>query len=179
MAALPSNTTDRLRLHYNGPKGTHTMMLRAPDGETEAGLVEDAQNLVTLMVLAQFQGTVWDTADYAPAGSDVFLPEAGWTPITSASGINPSAGQAPSTFVEFGGRSAGGRRVKLYLFETFFQYTDDMRYQSGESAILDDIVDQLNDAGSEICAIDGLATTWYSYVNVGQNDYITHRARRS
>jgi hypothetical protein len=155
------------------------MLFRAPDAESESGLVADATAVINLMTLAQFDGTTWSTADFAEAGSDIFLPASGWTPIVGDSGINPSAGQAPSTFVEFGGRSAGGHRVKLYLFETFFQYTDDMRYEAGESAILDDIIAQLNDPLSEICAIDGLATTWYSYANVGQNDYITHRARRS
>lgn len=179
MAPLPVNGTDRLKVTYSGPFGTHTMMFRAPDGETHAGLVEDVQALVPLMAAAQYDGTIWGTAEYSVSGSDIFLPESDWVAVTSDSGINPSGISAPSAFLEFGGRSAGGRRVKFYLFETFFAPSEDMKVDGGESVIVDTIIGQLNDDGSEICAIDGLVTTYYSYANLGQNDYLTHRARRS
>jgi hypothetical protein len=179
MAALPLNTTARLKVQYTGPYGSHTMVFRAPEGESEGGLVDDAHALAVLMAECQYDNVVWGPAEFAEAGSDLFFPEAGWVTVNGESGIAPGTSDAPSTFLNFGGRSAGGRRVKLYLFETFFDETADMKYDAGESALLDAVVAQLNDPLSEICAIDGLVTTWYTYVNVGQNDYITHRARRS
>ena len=179
MAPLPVNGTDRLKCTYSGPFGTHTMVFRAPDGETHAGLLADVQALVPFLAACQYDGTVWGTAEYSASGSDIFLPEVDWIAITSDSGVNPAGTNGPSAFLEFGGRSAGGRRVKFYLFETFFSPNDKMKIEQGQSTLVDDVVGQLNDDGSEICAIDGLVTTYYTYANVGQNDYITHRARRS
>src|SRR4029453_12185032 len=171
MAALPLNTTARLKCPSSGPFGTHTMIFRAPDGESHAGLVEDARNVISAMANCQFDGTVWGTAEYSVSGSDLFFPESDWEPIESESGINPGANSGPSTFLEFGGRSAGGRRVKFYLFETFFQEDEDMKYEAGDSALVDEVITQLGRPESEICAIDGLVTTYYTYANIGQNDY--------
>ena len=179
MAPLPSNTTDRLKCHYTGPLGSHDALFRAPEGESTAGLIEDARTAITAIVEAQYDGTAWDGAEFSAAGSDLFFPVPDWDPIISDTGVNPGANSGAARFIQFGGRSSGGRRVKLYIYETTADNTGDYRFAPGESASVDAIIAALGGESSELCAIDGLTTTWYTYANVGENDHAVHKARRS
>lgn len=179
MAPVPPNTTMRLRVHYTGPFDSHTMLFHAQTGITVADFVGDVQDIVDQLVNIQYNGTVWATAELAAAGSPLFFPEASWTPITSGSGFNPAVGSGPSTFIQFGGRGLNnGVRVKLYAFETYLLPTNNMRYTAGENAAVDAVVTELLDANNNVGAIDGDVVGWYNYANSGQNDFITHRARR-
>ena len=54
-----------------------------------------------------------------------------------------------------------------------------MRLSSAENADVSAIVSAIIAANEQVGAIDGSAITPYAYANVGQNDYITHKARRS
>lgn len=179
MAPVPPNTTMRLRAHYTGPFDSHTMLFHATTGLSEADFIGDVQDIIDQMANCQYNGTVWDTAELAAAGSNLFFPVATWTPITSGSAINPVTGSGPSTFIQWGGRGLNdGVRVKLYLFETYLLPTDNMRYTPGENAAVDAVVTELQSADNNVGAIDGDTVGWYNYANSGQNDFITHRARR-
>lgn len=177
MAPLADNLTLRLKVKYTGPFNAHDMLFRAPAVVTVAGLVSAAQLLIAKFIETQWTGTTWTDPQVSAVGSNLFFPVAGWTPITAGGAINPSASSSPGKFLEFGGRSSGGRRVKYYLFETFFGDIQDMRYNRGDATETDDILDALQ-SGSNFCtALDGLATTYYDYANVKDNDFLTHKAR--
>lgn len=180
MAPVDPTTTKRIRAHYTGPFGSHTMLFHATTGLSDADFLGDVQDVVELLANIQYDGTVWDTAESAAAGSALFFPLATWTPITSGSAIGTTGHIGASTFIQFGGRTlTSGVRTKLYLFETYLPASDNMKYTPGENAGVDAVITELQSADSNLGAIDGDIVGWYSYANGGQNDFITHRARRS
>jgi len=180
MPPVDPTTTMRIKAQYSGPLGTHKMLFHAQDGIDRAEFLGDVQDFVDLAAALQYDGTVWDSAEFADAGSALFFPMPEWAPITSTSGIDPAVASSPSTFLQWGGRTTGaGVRVKLYLFETYAGPTQNMKYLPGLSAAVDAVTTELQSEDNNIGAIDGGVVIWYSYANVGQNDYLTHRARRS
>src|SRR3569623_185473 len=180
MAPINPTTTMRIRAHYVGPLGSHTMLFHAQDGIDRAEFIGDVQDAIDQMVARQYGTTSWNTAEFADAGESLFFPMDEWTPIASASGISPGTGSPPSAFLQFGGRTTGfGVRVKLYLFETYLAPTQNMRYTAGEAAVVDSVITELRSVDNNIGAINGGAVVWYTYANTGQNDYLTHKARRT
>jgi hypothetical protein len=178
MPPVPPSTTTRYKVGYSGPFHSHHMLFHGEPTDTAATLAAKAAAVLAPMALLCFNGVVFNTAQFAAAGSPFFFPDGSWTPITSASGINPSAASNPGQFLEFGGRApADGVRVKLYQFETFFGNSADMRYNRGESAAVDAALNALQAFGLNLATISGSIPTWYDYANVKANDYYTHRAR--
>jgi hypothetical protein len=68
--------------------------------------------------------------------------------------------------------------VKLYLFETVEKGNEDMRLLRADSADVDAVLDVLDAFENTISTISGQVPVWYQYANLGQNDYLTHKARR-
>ena len=180
MTPTPPNTVARLKVHYHGPFGIHTMLFHARTGMGDIDFGTAVHNIVIAMVGATWNGTVFDRAEFAAAGSNIFVPDPSWAPVARLSATNPPATAAPSHFAHFGGRSpTTGKRAKWYLFEDTLGDTADMRLSSAENADVSAIVSAIIAANEQVGAIDGSAITPYAYANVGQNDYITHKARRS
>jgi len=179
MAPVPPLTTNRYKVTYTGPFGTHTMLFHGISTSTQSELRGDVTEVVNDLSGMTWNGTSFFKAEYALAGSPLFFNDPDWTAVTRTSATNPTATDAPSHFVEFGGRTLiGGVRVKLYLFESTLRDNADMRYSVADDADVAAIVDTLNDESTSIAAINGNRATWYNYANVGQNDYLTHKARR-
>lgn len=177
MAPADPTATMRLKVKYNGPFGTHTLLLHAKDGVSSTTFIADAIALLNQLAKLLYSTAAFTDALLALAGSDIFNAIT-FSGIASTGPTVPDINSSPSTFIQFGGRSTDGKRVKLYLFESGFLPRADMRYQAGENADLDDTVALLNDPSSSIATITGENPIWYNYVNVGQNDYLTHKARR-
>jgi len=180
MAPTDPNTTARLKVHYHGPFGAHTMLFHAQTGEGDATFRTDVLNVILAMSGACWNGTTFDRAEFAAAGSSIFSEDPGWSVVTRTSATNPAASDAPSHFAQFGGRSpTTGKRAKWYLFEDTLRDTSDMRFSVGENADVLAIVEAIEAGAATIGAIDGSPIGVYQYANVGQNDYLTHRARRT
>lgn len=178
MAPLPQNGTPRLRCHYEGPFGQHVMLFRGPNGGTTTDLAISARVVIFQMTDLQYNDTQWGSAEAADEGSDLFFPVSGWTPLTSVSGANPGANNGIARFLEFGGRSSGGRRAKFYLFEVAQQEDADYKVPYGSVTPIDQVIDAFNDEDTELAAIDGNLIVAYPYANIGDNDYWVHKARR-
>lgn len=176
MAPVNPNTALRLKAHYSGPLGTHTMLFHGLPGTTPVVMADAVRAIIQDLTTLQWNGTSWDSAQVAAAGSNFFFPIS-WTPITVASVLNPQANDTVGEYLEFGGRSTTGRRTKIYLFEQVLGITPDMRYSTTENEGVNDIIAALN-SNEAIGAIDGTAVTWYGYANYGINDYWQKRARR-
>jgi len=178
MAPVDPTTTSRCRVHYSGPFGNHTMLFHGRTGVGEAALVSSVRNVIDLFAPLMFDGASFGSAEFAAAGSNLFFATT-WASIDSTGPENPVINNAPSLFIEFGARGdSDGVRAKLYLFESGFLPRADMRYQAGENADLDAAIAELQSQDSVIGNIAGTHVIWYSYVNVGENDYLTHKARR-
>ena len=179
MAPTDPNTAPRMRVKYTGPFGTHVQLLHGNLGTTAADLAGDIADYIDQVVAVQFNDVVWDTAEFADEGSPLFFPYGAWTPINGTSGENPGPGNGPSAFIQFGGRdSSSGTRVKLYVFETFVLPNDAMRIPSADSPQVAGVIDELNSVDNNIANIAGRTPIWYQYANLGENDYLTHKARR-
>lgn len=178
MAPINPTTTLRIRAHYSGPYGDHTMLFHGIAGATLTELVSDVADFASLVGPLQFQGTSWSTAEYANPGSTLFLPVPGWVAINDSSTNDAGPNDSPSRFLNWVGRDTSvGTRVKLYLFETYATAKSDMRWNAGESTAVDAVTDLLNNEASKIGNIAGRIPVWNDYANVGENDYLTHKAR--
>jgi hypothetical protein len=156
------------------------MLFHAQTGEGDATFRTDVLNVILAMSGMCWNGTTFDSAEFAAAGSNIFSLDPGWSVVTRTSSTNPAATDAPSHFVQFGGRSPStGKRVKYYLFEDATRDTADMRFSIAENADVAAVVDAIEAGAATIGAIDGTPITVYQYANVGQNDFLTHKARRS
>lgn len=155
------------------------MLFHGKTGTTLSELVADVTDVITAMNALQWESTTWPTAEWAAAGSGIFLPVSGWTAIDDASTNTPTTDSSPSRFLNWCGRDTTvGTRVKLYLFETYASPKQDMRWNAGESTQIDAVTDLLNDEASHIGNVAGRIPVWNDYANVGENDYLTHKARR-
>lgn len=178
MPPTPPATTIRYKVHYTGPFNSHTMLFHGILGADPIVLRNAVRNVAIAMSGAQWNTTTWHAAEVALAGNTFFTADVGWTAVTRTSATNPSASSAPSHFANFGGRSpTTGKRVKFYLFEDTLGDTEDMRFSGPENADVAAIVNELISEDTVIGAIDGTDVVWYNYANVGQNDFLTHKAR--
>lgn len=180
MAPTPPNTALRMKIHYTGFFGTHVMLFHGKTGTTLATLAASVHNIVNLMKDACWDQTTFNTAEYSEPGSSIFLPYAPWVPVTTGSEYAPQSTDSPSAFVQFGGRSMStGKRAKWYLFNTRIRDNSKMRVRLGANGAVDGVIAALDIESGVIAAIDGTTLGIYAYANVGQNDYLTHKARRS
>jgi hypothetical protein len=155
------------------------MLFHGGEGDDAAALREMVADVIQPLSGMCWNGTTFNVAEFAAAGSNLFFLDGVWTPITRTSATNPGANDTPSQFVQFGGRSpVDGTRVKLYLFETVEKGNEDMRLLRADSADVDAVLDVLDAFENTISTISGQVPVWYQYANLGQNDYLTHKARR-
>lgn len=176
MAPLPSSNTFRIRAHYTGPFGSHTMTFRFANGTTPAASLAVVQDVAQALATLQYESTVWDSADYAVEGSDVFNPLPGWTPIVPGVAGAPDLNDDPGRFLNFVGRSSDGRKIRLYLFEERYKTRNDMRYPAGAIPAITAALAELA-SHPELVTIGGLPIVWKSYANIGSNDHLVQKAR--
>jgi hypothetical protein len=160
---LPSNTA-RFRIFYTQLSHQHSFQMRSEQSPSAIGTLVDA-------FLTELTGSVAslsiDTVTWAPEGSDIFNPVT--TGIESNTyGISGHPASDVATFWGWVGRTAGARRVRIYVFGVGGMGAD-YRYSASESAALDAARDVLADAGSDLMAIDGLTPVWKNYTNAGVN----------
>jgi len=181
MAPTPPYTVDRIRVHYTGPFGAHTQLYHRVAGS----LSQEAFVLAVRAVVGNMSQLMWnavsfDTAEYAEASSGAYFPLEDWVAIPGGSGDDPTSASTPSAFLNWTGRgiTLPPHRASLYLFEVQYQGAQDMRLQAGENAGADSVWAALRTNRFEIGNVAGQPLAWHNYTNVGQNDYLTHRARR-
>lgn len=178
MAPLPSDNTTRYRVTYTGPFGTHTMLFHGAFEDTAETLRPMVADVIEAMKTACWGGTVFSTGEFALKDSHLFFLDAGWTPITTSGSAAPGTTDSPSQFMQYGGRDNPlGVRVKLYLFEVIYRGNAKMRLGYADTSDVSNVLDVLNSFDNTISTLSGDIPTWYNYANLGQNDYLTHKAR--
>jgi hypothetical protein len=166
MAALPPSNTPRFKFHYTVGLYSHTTELRTPVSPTVAGLV---MNNVWTALGPLVYTTVLDFVEFAASGSNVFNPvTTTYEGATYGTGVG-GVGSVPS-YLNFIGRSTGGRRNRIMIFGTK-AFGDNFRYSAGEDANIDAALAAFNSSASNIYAIDGLPTVFKTYVNAGVHSH--------
>jgi len=175
MAPLPENNTPRLKLTYQNAVTAHDVIFRmvadTDVDELESTLSTLLPGLDSLLHFAEITAV-----QFAADGSDFFFPRPTSLLLGATFGVDPATLDTNARFLQFGGRSTGGRRTKAY----FFGYKGPIsayRVTSAESTAVADAVAAFNDNAILFTAIDGLQTTWYPYANTKENDHWVHRAR--
>lgn len=177
MAPIPSNNTAVLFVDYQTCGEDHTVQCRFDAPST----VDDAMAAVaavwgamdSLLYLCTVTG-----ARVRANGSNITLPVAWPEAATFGSGAGPH--QASAYYVDFIGRSPGGRRVRMGFFGAQANadaIAEDFRLSSTDSGVVGDAVDILNSADGTCLAVDGLQPIWYPYADIGTNAYWRNRIR--
>jgi hypothetical protein len=81
-------------------------------------------------------------------------------------------------FVSFIGRSTGGRRSRIFVFNTALGPDNDYRSASGQNATITAAISALQALAPSLVAVDDFPVIWKTYANQGYNAYY-QRKRRS
>jgi hypothetical protein len=172
MAPLPPSNTPRFKIHYTNVNQAHVMDVRW--GGSPSALSAAFTGILTGLS-AQFAGSVVDLVEFAASGSNIFNSVvSGLEGFTWGSGAGSLTDR--TTYINFIGRSTGGRRVRLAIFGAL-GISSNFRYTAGELASIDGAIAVLNDPGQPFQAIDGLKPIWKSYANAGYNAYWQKQVR--
>jgi len=166
MAPLPPESTPRFRVHYTTIGKQHSFEIRSHDSPSFIGgfLTSFLGALDPVMYASSI-----DFVDFAADGSNVFNPvTTGAESLTWGTGAGTTA-SIPS-YVNFIGRTSGGRRVRLAVFGLGVDAVD-YRFLNTENADIDAARAVLVSAGALLRGIDDLTPIWKTYVNAGVNAY--------
>lgn len=165
MAPLPPNNTPRFQFEYTVNGESHDFQIRANASPVAVGSLVDVW--LTALSPALFLVTL-NLVSFAADGTDIFLPvTTGIEGNTYGTGDESDDVQR-AWYINFIGRSAGGRRWRLAMFG-IRELSADFRFLPAENADVADAITALQGASPDLLAIDGLAVTVYNYANAGVN----------
>jgi hypothetical protein len=178
MADYLATNTPRLRMTQTGPRGTHKMQFRVVPGTTSAAALTAVTPVIEAMLPLMTQGCSWAAAEWAPEGSDVFLP-IDFTPINRApTGIDVVNTYPYGMYVNWIGRSSAGSRASFYLFNVDRDYmTANNRLTPAENANVGTVITVFAANSDVLCAIDQQPFTLKNYANTGINDEVAKKSR--
>lgn len=175
MAPLNPNNTGRYFVDYTVGIHEHTAMVRANAALSPASFGTQINNLLTALTPVLFALTIVRIR-WAASGSNVSNPVASGIEGSVYGGSAPANNDYPK-FLDFVGRSTGGRRVR----NTWFGYKgglDDFRVTTAESTAIAAALPNITGGANSWLSIDGLKPVWYNYVDVGYNAYWQRAVRQ-
>lgn len=164
MAPLPPNNTARYKVFYTVSGHQHVMDIRSLASPASFGA--DVGGLLGTLSPMTYAITI-DQVQFAASGSNVFNPVTSGIEGNVYGSGSGTVGETPY-YINFVGRSTGGRRVRLAVFGQK-ALGGDYRYIAGENANIDAAVAVLQDPANSFKAIDGLKPIWKNYANAGVN----------
>lgn len=173
MAPLPPENTERYTVFYTTGGNQHTTQVRTDSMSpstfgTFFGAIMDALD-------PNLFATVIDVVTFAASGSTINNPvTSGIEGATFGTG-SPTILEEPN-YVDFVGRSTGGRRVRMTVFG-ISDLGGNFRVSAGEFGSVDTVVALLNAEPAAGFAIDGIKAIWKSYANTGLNSYWQRKQR--
>ena len=181
MAPLPANNTRVHFFRYFTGRVSHFFQVRSVGSASNETVFDAVQEF--LDGLAPWLPEEWllEGVSVRQAGADISLPLALPAGLAAFRGDDTSPeGEAsePKEF-NFVGRTAGGRRVELSVYGVQLPFVPSYRYPATGSGVpLSAAYDALISNTGVFIGIDGLAASWYPYINVNNNSYWEARARR-
>lgn len=165
MAPLAPTNTARYKVFYTTCGHDHTFQVRTVSVSPSA-LGTYVDNFLTA-ISAQLFSLVVTEVQFAGTGSDIFNSvTSGIEGNTYGGGGAPELGTA--WYLDFIGRSSGGRRVRLAVFGTQ-ALGGNYRYSAAEDSDVDAGIAVLNAATNTFMSIDGVKPIWKAYANAGVN----------
>src|SRR5690348_1317394 len=164
MSVLPPDSTPRYKIFYTGGLNDHDFQIRSHISPSDLGILVD--NFLTALAPRMHLITV-NQVQFAPSGSNIFNPV-----TTTIEGNTYSSGaaitQEAPNYIDFIGRSTGGKRTRITLFGVCGLGTD-FRWAAGEDSAVDAAIAVLVAVGGDIRCIDDIAPLWKPYANAGVN----------
>lgn len=175
MAPLPSNSTAVLFVDYETSGEEHTLQIRFTGAATAVTAMDKADAFLTALTGNFMLITILGARQRA-AASNVTLPIT-WTGAATYGSVVGTHSQS-AWYVDFIGRSVGGRRVRLSLFGCEeMQDLASFDYRLPATGPWLAALDALRVSDETAVAIDGEEAIWYDYVNIGVNAYWRNRIR--
>lgn len=169
MAPLNPNNTERWFLDYTTCGEEHTLLMRAGLPITAADATAALDTFLDAFGTTIQQLTV-NGLRRSLAGQNISLPQPWTGAATYGSGVGGHA--VTAQYVDFVGRSTGGRRVRVAVFGYTTPVTNnDYRITEAEQAAIGEVLDFLNSTEGVFVAIDGNGVLWQQYANTGFNAY--------
>jgi len=169
MAPLPPESTKRFYYNYANATNPHTFVFRVPDDATTAGT--DALVATILGAIGgSFPLSTITSVEVSATGSNARFPIAS-DRIGDSFGSGVGSVEQDAIGIGFVGRSSGGHRARLFLFDWGGGFSSNYRIAFAESTAVATVIDALNGATGVIEGIDGLEVTWKAYANVKPNDH--------
>lgn len=178
MADYVASNTKRLKVLYTGPRGSHHMVFRFPEVQSEVTMIGQARAVCASFGAFTLEGTQFESAEVAHEGSEVFLPVTWGAPVPSTSATGVTAQDEYGRYLNIIGRTTGGSRVAFYLFNAHKGIaTANNRLTSAENPNLTTIFDAFTTEGINMVGIDQNPFVLKSYANTGINDAVAKKSR--
>ena len=174
MAPLPPNNTGRYFFDYSVGSIEHTGMIRANAVVSPAAMGTQIDNLMNALAPGLFV-TTFVRLRWAPSGSNITTPVTSGFEGTTWGAGTPTADDIPS-FLDFVGRSVGGRRCRFALFTHKFGLSG-YRITTGENTTIALALPNIQLGANSWLAIDNTKPVWYPYVDTGFNAYWQREVR--
>lgn len=175
MAPLPSNTTAVLFVDYSTGSENHTLQVRYGTGGSTAGAMDFVDAFLTALDDTIFTMTIL-AARVRDIGTNVTYPVT-WTGA-STYGAGVAAHDQSAWYIDFVGRSIGGRRVRLAVFgAAAVSDSAGHDYRLPATGNIADALTQIELSSDFPVAIDGDPAGWHQYANMGVNAYWRNRIR--
>jgi len=154
MAPLPTSNTSRLLVDYrvNGVD-RHTAMFRFGLGTTPSEAVDKVGGALTELDDAFYTDTIFESARWAEAGSDVSFPVT-WTPFNGATAAGSRPVDFRARFLSFVGRSITGRNWHLSLFGVTLNVDADFIILDSDAPLVASVRDALLSSPEPVVCID-------------------------
>jgi len=165
VTALSPDSTIRFRVFYTNCSHQHSLQVRSGSSPAVVGSLVDSFFTALGNVIS---ATVIDFVDFAASGSSVFNPVTTGIEGNTYAGFGGGTTVQAAQYIDYVGRTAGGRRVRWSVFGIGNLFTD-FRAVSAENAQVDAGRAILAGAGAVIIGIDGLIPSWKTYANTGVN----------
>lgn len=187
MAPYAEDYSNRYRVRYTTGRFIHHNLFHyGPDPEVPpAELLAQIASFYDALSAALVNSWEIIGAEYAMAGSNVFIPTA--PPVVA---VAPAGGTIILPYeanrITFRGKGLGGRTTSLAILGQIFRPDlsvegYDFRVTRSENPSIDNAIAALNAEGisdpTEISTIDGLAAAWWPDVTIKQDDTMVKRLR--
>lgn len=174
MAPLPDNNTDCYFVDYSVGGVQHTAQVRTSAGVIPTDFGTTFNAVIGTMDSLLYELTIGQVR-FRAEGSNISMPvDSGIEGNVYGSTAQPTL-EIPR-FLNFVGRSQGGRRVTMALFG--FKASDDFyRLTGAESTDLQDAIDLMNSDDDVFQAIDDTSPVWYPYANWAWSAYWQRKIR--
>jgi len=174
MAPLPPESTARYFVDYSVGGVEHTFQVRF-DGVTSPSAFGDTLNALLNTIDTQLYQITINQVRFAADGSNVS------NPVVSGIEGNTYGTGAPADneradFLNFVGRTTGGRRVTMAIYG-LNAVDDGFRSNAAEDPDVEAAVDILNGEEGLFLGIDGLNPVWKPYVNNAASGYWQRKLR--